>query len=182
MRRVTDEERKALLEHPELVMFHSGNNNRSFAGGIRMFLIPAAIAVLGPVLICFTPFADNHPDLTVVLSVVWLLVVICAAVPLIMHYTGWRTRKDNGAFNINILKKELPEELVCNVVTIKSIEPQQCEGVYIEDGKEKLFGYSGYKNFIPLIADSKVAVIRDNEGFFAFIKRDEATESLYRVW
>jgi hypothetical protein len=52
--------------------------------------------------------------------------------------------------------------------------------LYLEDGEEKLFGYSGYMNFIPLIPDSKVAVIRDKEGFFAFIKRDDATESLYR--
>ena len=33
-------------------------------------------------------------------------------------------------------------------------------------------------NFIPLIPDSKVAVIRDKEGFFAFIKRDDATDEL----
>lgn len=45
--------------------------------------------------------------------------------------------------------------------------------LYLEDGEEKLFGYSGYMNFIPLIPDSKVAVIRDKEGFFAFIKRDD---------
>lgn len=45
--------------------------------------------------------------------------------------------------------------------------------LYLEDGEEKLFGYSGYMNFIPLIPDSKVAVIWDKEGFFAFIKRDD---------
>jgi hypothetical protein len=50
--------------------------------------------------------------------------------------------------------------------------------LYLEDGEEKLFGYSGYMNFIPLIPDSKVAVIRDKEGFFAFIKRDDATDEL----
>ena len=179
MRKVTEEERKALMEHPELVMFHAGDNKRDFAGGIKMILIPVMIVVLGPVLLCFTPFADSHPDLTVILSIMWVIVVICAAVPVIMHYTGWRTDKDNGAYNINILRKELPEELVCNVVTIRYVVPQQCEGAYIEDDEEKLFGYSGYKNFIALIPDSKVAVIWDKEGFFAFIKRDDATESLY---
>ena len=181
MRKVTEEERKALLEHPELVMFRAGNYKKDFAGGIRMILFPAVIAVLGPVLLCFTSFADAHPDLTVVLSIMWVILVICAAVPAIMRYSSWRTQKDDGTYNINILKKELPEELVCNVVTIRYIVPQQCEGAYIEDGEEKLFGYSGYKNYIPLVEGSEVAVVRDNKGFFAFVKRDDATESLYRA-
>lgn len=180
MRKVTDEERKVILEHPELVMFNTRNNNRDFAGSITMFAIPALIAVFGPIPLCFTSFAENHSGLIVILSLLWVILVIGVSVPVIMRYSNWRTKKDNGEYNINILRKSLPKELVCNVVTIKYVVPQQCEGAYIEDGKEQLFGYSGYRNYIPLTAGSEVAVIRDNEGFFAFVKRDEVTESLYR--
>ena len=178
-RKVSKEERQLLLEHPELLMFKAGNDKSDFAGGIKMIFIPAAIAVLPPIPLCFTAFAEAHPDLVVILSLLWVIAVICVSVPLIMRYSARRTRKAAGDHNINILRHILPEELVRSVVTIKYIVPQQCEGAYTEDGKECSFGYLGYKNYIPLIPDTKIVIVRDDADFFAFVKRDSATESLY---
>jgi len=180
IRKVTEEERKIIMEHPELVMFHAQNDKRDFISGITMIIIPALIAVFGPVTFCFTSFAENHPKLIILLSLLWVIAVIIISVPLIIRYDEWQTKKDEGDHNINILRRRLPEEMVCNVVTIKYIVPQKCEGVYIEDGKEQYFGYFGYKNYIPLIPDTKVSIVRNDADFFAFVKRDEVTESLYR--
>ena len=77
------------------------------------------------------------------------------------------------------MKRTLPEELFCKVVTIKYIIEQQAEGVYIEDGEEKLFGYTGYNNYFPLVPNTDVAIVTDNKSFWAFIKRDDATERIY---
>ena len=49
IRKVTEEERKIIMEHPELVMFHAQNDKRDFISGITMIIIPALIAVFGPV-------------------------------------------------------------------------------------------------------------------------------------
>lgn len=179
MRKVTEEERKSILEHPELVMFGAGSEKRDFAGGVKVMAVPVAIAVLGPVSLCFTAFAKAHPNIFVVLSLLWVIAVICASVLLMMRAYERRIEKDEGEHNINILRNILPEELFCSVVTIKFIVQQQCEGVFIEDGREETFGYSGYKNYIPLIPDTKIAVVRGDAGFFAFVKKDDATESLY---
>lgn len=179
MRTVTEEERQVILEHPELVMFHAGRDKTDVKRGGLMLVIPAVIAVFGPIPLCFTSFAEAHPNLVVIISLLWVLVVICVSVPAIMHYDELRRRKSEASHNINILKKALPKDLVVSVVTIKYIEPQQAEGVFIEEGEEKYFGYASCKNYIPLIPDSKVAIIRAEEDFFAFVKRDAVTESLF---
>ena len=180
MRKVTDKERQIILEHPELVMFYDGSDKRRFAGGIIIIVIPAIIAALVPVPFFFTAFAEAHPNLMVILALLWVIAVICISVALIMRYSSVQEKRDDGDYHVNILRNKLAKELFCNVVTIKYIVPQKCEGTYIEDGKEQTFGYSGYKNYIPLLPDTKVAIVWDDADFFAFIKRDNATESLYR--
>ena len=81
---------------------------------------------------------------------------------------------------IKLLTKRLPEELICKTVTIEYVVYEKCEGAYIEDGKPQLFGYVGYRNIFKLVPGTEVVIVTDKKGFFAFIKRDKATESLYR--
>lgn len=178
-RKLTAEERQILLENPELVMFHAGNYKGDIVHGIMPFLIVAVVAVFGPIPLCFTTFADNHEGLLIALALLWVIAVIAVSVPLIQRYYGWQDKKDKGTNNIRILRKVLPEELGCNIVTIKYIVPQQAEGAYIEDGEEKLFGYFSYLNLFNLIPEEKVVIVYGDQDFYAFIKRAPQTERLY---
>ena len=98
-----------------------------------------------------------------------------------MYFSKRRYEEAQKNYNIGILKRTLPEELFCKIVTIKYIVEQQAEGAYIEDGEEKLFGYMGYYNCFRLVPNMDVAIVTDNKSFWAFIKRDSATESIYRI-
>ena len=181
-RKLTAEERQILLENPELVMFHTGNYKGDFVPGIMPFLITGLVAVLGPIPLCFTTFAESHEGLIISLSLLWVILVIAVSVPLNMRYFEWRDNKDRGKYSIKILRKTLPEELVCNAVTIEYIVPQQAEGAYIEDGKRKLFGFLSYMNLFEMTEDMKVVIVYGDPNFHAFIKRAPQTERLYEAF
>lgn len=180
MRKVTSEERQVLLEHPELVMFEVKTSGRKEAvTNIAVFSIPAVLCIILPMLLLVSPFGQAHPTLSIALSFLIMLVVFCTFIPLYMHFENRRFDKEAESHYIKLLKKSLPQELVCKVVTIKWIVYQKMEGAYIEDGEERFFGYVGYKNIFNLIPDTEAAIVSDNETFWAFIKRDAVTESFY---
>lgn len=181
MRRLTQEERQVLLEHPELVMFNVNTEKETGIKTIAVFFIPALITISCAVALAFSPLGEAHPRLAVGLSVVLMILIICAFVPIFIYSDKRRYEKEQDNYNIRLLRRKLPEELYCKVVTIKYIVPQQAEGAYVENGKEKLFGYIGYKNIFPLLPDTDVAIVTDNKEFWAFIKRDDVTESLYKT-
>ena len=177
-RKITKQERQILLDHPELVMFRAKwelDKKR-----IAIFSIPGIMSVLIPAALAFSPLGRSHPELVTVLSIA-LLILFCAAfVFLYLYFDKRRYEKAQKNYNVELLRKTLPEELFCKIVTIKYVIEQQAEGAYIEDGEEKLFGYTGYINYFPLVPDTDVAIVTDNNSFWAFIKRDDATESIYR--
>lgn len=177
MRRVTNEERQVLLEHPELVMFQTKwelDTKR-----VAIFFIPGIMSVVISGVLAYSPFGRSHPELVTVISMT-LLILFCAAfVVLYLYFYRRRSEKAEASYNAELLRSTLPEELFCTTVTIKYVIEQQAEGAYIEDGEEKLFGYTGYYNCFRLEPNTDVAVVTDNSDFWAFIKRDDATESFY---
>ena len=178
-RTITKEERQVLLEHPELVMFRV--KWELDIKRIAIFFIPGIMSVLIPGAMAFSPLGRSHPGLVTVLSIA-LLILFCAVfVWLYLYFAKRRNEKGQKNYNIGLLKRTLPEELFCKIVTVKYIIEQQAEGAYIEDGEEKLFGYTGYNNCFPLVPDTDVAIVTDNRSFWAFIKRDDATECFYRT-
>ena len=175
---ITKDERQVLLDHPELVMFRV--KWELDIKRIAIFFIPGIMSVLIPAALAFSPLGRSHPGLVTVLSIA-LLILFCAVfVWLYMYFSKRRYEEAQKNYNIGILKRTLPEELFCKIVTIKYIVEQQAEGAYIEDGEEKLFGYTGYYNCFRLVPNMDVAIVTDNKSFLAFIKRDDATESIYR--
>lgn len=179
MRRLTYEERQVLLEHPELVMFYVDTEKETGIKTMAVLFIPAIITILSAVLLAFSPLGEAHPGLTVVLSVVLMILIICAFVPIFIYSDKRRYEKEQKTYNIRLLRRKLPQELFCKIVKIKYIVVQKAEGAYVENGKEELFGYVKYKNIFPLLPDTDVAIVTDNREFWSFIKRDDVTESLY---
>ena len=177
-RQITKDERQVLLDYPELVMFRV--KGELDIKRIAIFFIPGIMSVLIPAALAFSPFGRSHPGLVTVLSIA-LLILFCAVfVWLYMYFSKRRYEEAQKNYNIGILKRTLPEELFCKIVTIKYIVEQQAEGAYIDDGEEKLFGYTGYYNCFRLVPNMDVAIVTDNKSFWAFIKRDDATESIYK--
>jgi len=181
MRKVTAEERQVFLEHPELVMFNVKYDKKGTVGTIALISVPSVLIILGGILLCLSPLGESHPTLTVALSVILMIVIVIAYVPLFIYIDNRRMRKEEDSHYINLLRRTLPEDLTVKFVTIKYVVVQQCEGAYIDGDREELFGYSGYRNIFPLEPGTEVALVTDNKDFWAFVKRDDATESLFRM-
>ena len=177
MRQITETERQILLEHPELVMFRV--EQELDIKRIAVFFIPGIMNVLMSAALAFSPLGKSYPGLVTVLSIAFLILFCAVFVWLYMYLAKKRYEKAQKNYNISLLKRTLPEELFCKIVTIKYVVEQQAEGVYIEDGEEKLFGYTEYYNCFRLVPDTDIAIVTDNNCFWAFIKQDAATESFY---
>lgn len=179
-RKVTSEERQVFLAHPELVMFYVDTAKKT---GIETIALLAAIvlpAFLIPIALIASPFGEAHPTPTVVISVVFTVLWVFVAAPwLFIHADQRKMQKEQESHYIKLLASRLPEDLICKTVMIDHVVYEKCEGAYIEDGKKQLFGYVGYRNIFKLEPHTEVVIVTDRKGFFAFIKRDEATESLY---
>ena len=175
------EERKILLENPELVMFNPYSAIKTHWCSIGKALILPAITGLVIFLwgYLFQDFVNSHPRLFAGLGCA-ALIIACGAVP--FFYLLWddRTFKKAKAEHYAVqLKLLLPEDLECRKAHIVWITEQKAEGGWILDGKEEMFGYSGFVNYFRIEPDTDVAVISGHK-FFAFIKREEKTESFYQ--
>ncbi len=78
------------------------------------------------------------------------------------------------------LKKLMPQKLNCSLAHIDWVTVQKAEGGWVIDGRDEMFGYVSYVNCFPILPGTDLAVIRGRNGFTAFVRRDEKTESLYR--
>ena len=180
-RKVTGDERQVFLAHPELVMFDVDTRKKTGIETIAMIFAIILPVFLIPIALIASPFGEAHPNLAVGISVVFTVFWVFVATPwLFIHIDQSKMQKDQESHYIKLLTKRLPEELICKTVTIEYVVYEKCEGAYIEDGKQQLFGYVGYRNIFKLVPGTEVVIVTDKKGFFAFIKRDEATESLYR--
>lgn len=180
-RKVTSEERQVFLTHPELVMFHVDTRKKTGFETIALITVIILPVFLVPIALIASPFGEAHPIIAVAISVVFTVLWVFAAAPwLFIHIDQGKMQKDQESHYSKLLASRLPEDLICKTVTIEYVVYEKCEGAYIEDGKPQLFGYVGYRNIFKLVPGAEVVIVTDKKGFFAFIKRDEATESLYR--
>lgn len=179
MRQITKDERQVLLEHPELVMFRV--RWELDIKKIVIFSIPGIMSILIPATLAFSALGRLHPALVTVFSIILDIIVVCIFTLLYLYFDKRRYEKAQKNHFMRILRRSLPEELFCKIVTIKYVLEQKAEGVYIEGGKEEPFGYGDYFNCFRLVPNTDVAIVTDNRSFWAFIKRDDATESIYSV-
>ena len=181
MRKVTSEERQVFLEHPELVMFYTDTRKKTRNCTFFLASVPTFISILAAVVLIFSPFGINHPHVAVGISVFFMIVTIFGAPFLFEAIDGKRNKKERESYYIDLLRERLPDELFCKVVMVKSVVVEKCEGSCISDGKEELFSYSSYKNVFYPVPDTELAIVTDKKSFWAYIKRDSVTESLYQT-
>ncbi|MBR2805565.1 MAG: hypothetical protein IKE18_02150 [Oscillospiraceae bacterium] len=181
-RKVTSEERNILLENPELVMFDPYRAVKSHTVSLGKALI--APTVTGVILLVWAllcpEFMNAHPKLFAGIGCA-ALVIACGSVPVLYLVLDTRTyRNAKEQHYARQLRQLLPEDLECSIAHVLSVTVQKGEGSWIMDGREEMFGYSSYVNYFSIAPDTDLAVITDNRAFWAFVKRDGKTESLYQ--
>ena len=179
-RKVTSEERRILLDNPELVMFNPHKGFKVHRASIgQALIIPAIVGVLMFLwgFLC-KDFVNSHP---IFFSTVFCVSLIAACVFLPVLYLTLENRTYKIAKETHYakyLKQLMPMDLNLFVVRVQSVVYEKAEGSWILDGKEEMFGYSGFENYFRIEPGMDLAVIY-GEDFFAYVKRDSRTESLY---
>lgn len=183
-RKLSKEERQTLLETPELVMFEgwSGFQTHRFSLSLGKLLIaPVVAAVLAVIFyLLFRDFCEAHP-VAVPAAGVGLLAAACILPPvvLVVLENMEREKAVRNHFRAQ-LAKMLPMDLVCEKVLIKSVVIEKAEGTWIREGKEEFFGYVRCVNSFPMVPNEELVIVSGkSKPFYAFIKRDPRTESLY---
>lgn len=180
-REVTQQERETLLKNPQLVMFDPYS---AFRHGVSLgkALIPPLITVLLLALwaVLYPGFVSSHPKLFAGLGCA-ALVIASGSLPVLYHIFDdlAYSRAKAGHFGEQ-LEKLMPQKLNCSLAHIDWVTVQKAEGGWVIDGRDEMFGYVSYVNCFPILPGTDLAVIRGRNGFTAFVKRDEKTESFYR--
>ena len=180
-RKITSEERRILLENPELVMFdpHPALKTQRISFS-KAVLLPTVAGIA--FLLCgmlFPGIVHSHPVLFAGFGcAVLVLAVGVAAVRFLKPDDGGiRTAEKNHY--VRQLEILLPEEPECRIAHILQVTYEKAEGVWLMNGTEEPFGYSSYVNVSKIEPDSDLAVITDGTAFWAFVRRDSKTESIY---
>ena len=180
-RKITSEERRILLENPELVMFDPSPalNTHGHSMG-KAVLLPAGAGIV--VLLCgllFPGIVQTHPVLFAGFGCAVLVLAIgVAAVRFLKPDDGViRTaEKDHYVRQLEIL---LPKEPELRIAHILQVTYEKAEGVWLMNGTEEPFGYSSYVNVFRIEPDTDLAVITDGTSFWAFVRRDSKTANFY---
>ena len=159
-RKVTPEEHEILLNNPELVMFEPYAAFKTHRASLFKTLIPPVIVavITALIILLFPDFVNSHET--------------------VFAATATPYKKARETHYAKYLKMLLPEDLECNIATINWIEVQKAEGGWTVDGKEGYLSYSSFVNYFKFEPQTEVAFITGKK-FFAYIKRDPKTESLY---
>ena len=179
-RKVTPEEREILLNNPELVMFEPYAAFKTHRASLFKTLIPPVIVavITALIILLFPDFVNSHETVFAVTATL-LLIAACAFLPLFYFFLDDRAyKKARETHYAKYLKMLLPEDLECNIATINWIEVQKAEGGWTVDGKEGYLSYSSFVNYFKFEPQTEVAFVTGKK-FFAYIKRDPKTESLY---
>ena len=180
-RKITSEERRVLLENPEFVMFDPSPalNTHGHSLG-KAVLLPAVTSIV--FLLCgmlLPGLVHTHPVLFAGTGcAVLVLAAGAAAVRFLKPDDGMiRTaEKDHYVRQLEIL---LPKEPELRIAHILQMTYEKAEGVWLVNGTEEPFGYSTYVNVFRIEPDTDLAVITDGTAFWAFVRRDSKTESIY---
>lgn len=181
-RKLTPEERNVLLENPELVMFDPYKAIKTHWCSLGKALILPAVTGLVIFLwgYLFRDFVNSHPWLYAGIGC-GALIIACGAVPISYFILDDRTfKKAREEHYATQLKMLLPQDLECRIAHILWVTEQKAEGGWILDGREEMFGYSGYVNYFKLEPDTDLAVISGGDKFWAFVKHEKKTESFYQ--
>lgn len=183
-RKVTAEERRIIIDNPELVMFDpypAIKYHPPVSLGKALIIPSVVIVILVALCFLFPNVLEDHPTLSGA-GIFILIVVSCAFLPLLNLFINERNLKKARACHYSEqLKARLPEELECKVVQVDYVVYEKGEGGWIDDGKKEMFSYSGFVNYFRIVPQTDLAIVFSVEGkFFAYIKRDTRTESFYR--
>lgn len=182
-RTITTEERKLLLENPELVMFDPYRGFRTHrASLIKALILPVVTGAL--ILLwwfLYPEFTKTHPELFAGIGCVALIFVVGSVPMLYLVSENHALKKARRVHYAKQLALLLPIDLECIIARVQWVTEQKAEGEWIIDGKEEMFGFSSYVNCFRIDPNTDLAVIRGRNDFLAFIKQDTKTESFYRA-
>ena len=181
-RKLTQEERKILLDNPELVMFNpyrAFKTHRLSLGRALVFpVITGALFLLWGIL-C-PAWINEHPNLFAGIGVAALIIASGAMPVLYLVFDDRTFKKASDEHYAKQLRLLLPEDLEYRIVHIQWVIPEKAEGSWMIDGKEEMFGFASYVNHFAIEPDTDLAIVTDGKKFWAFVKRDPKTESIYR--
>ena len=161
-------------------MFDVKEGKRSSFLFISMLAAPCIIGIGMVVPLGFTSLADKHPMAFAIIANVIVILVAAVYIWLFTRIQDRKMKQDRETHYIKLLKKNMPQKLYCNVATVEAVVHEKAECWMTVDGQKLFFGYVGFKNLFWFVPGAEVALVTDHNGFFAFIKRDAVTESLYR--
>lgn len=180
-RKLTQEERNILLDNPGLVMFNPYSalkpHRLSLGRALVLPMITGALFLLWGIL-C-PVWINVHPNLFAGIGVA-ALIIACGAMPVLYMFFDDRTFKKAGDEHYaKQLQMLLPEDLECRIAHIRWVISEKAEGGWMIDGKEEMFGFASYVNHFSIEPNTDLAIVTDGKKFWAFVKRDPKTESLY---
>lgn len=187
-RKLTQEERQMLLDHPQLVMFKPTDAISPYIKHpILLAFVPFIFFAIF-VLIIFFVFLDfftaHEAILTVFLVVSMLFSVILIPVVYITSENRRWKREHSDSYRIP-LGRLLPKEIEGVIVTItknefKSEYDEQYALLTVdENGEEKVYNYFAFVNRFDLIVGQELLIIKGEGDFFAFVRSSTLTDGLY---
>lgn len=181
-KKITPDERNLILENPELVMFdpYSAIKTHQCTLG-KALILPAVVGVLFFLWgFLFPEWINEHPKLFAGIGTA-ALIIASGTLPILYYLFDDHTFKKARAEHYSKqLKQLLPDDLECRIARIQWVVPEKAEGGWEMDGKEEVFGYCSYVNYFKIEPHTDLAVITDNNKFWAFIKRGNKTECFYQ--
>ena len=181
-RKITSEERSILLKNPELVMFDPYNALKTHRCSLGRALVLPALVALAIALwaLLFPDFIDAHPAVFAGVGCVALIAASGSLPVLYLLLDSRNFRKAEQEHYAEQLELLLPRDLECQLAHVQWVTREKAEGGWVLDGREEMFGYASFVNCFAIEPDTDLAVIGDGGAFWAFVKRDAKTESLYR--
>ncbi len=180
-RKITSEERRILLENPELVMFDPSpalnTHGHSLGKAVLLSAVTGIVFLLCGML--FPGLVHSHPVLFAGAGCTVLVLAIGAAAVRFLKPDDGMIRTAEADHYVRQLETLLPKEPELRIAHILQVTYEKAEGVWLMNGTEELFGYSSYVNVFRIEPDTDLAVITDGTSFWAFVRRDSRTESIY---
>ena len=180
-RKITSEERRILLENPELVMFDPSpalnTHGHSLGKAVLLLAVTGIVFLLCGML--FPGIMHSHPLLFAAVGCAVLLVGVGVSAVRFLKPDEGMIRTAEKAHYVRQLETLLPEEPELRIAHILQVTYEKAEGVWLMNGTEEPFGYSSYVNVFRIEPDTDLAVITDGTAFWAFVRRDSKTESIY---
>ena len=177
---LTEEQKQTLLDNPELCMFYATEFTKPVPKSLLMF-IPIVLYVIVAAMLIISGFATNHAVVGTLINLVFLIGAFTAAIAIRVHQQDSFYKGMKESHYIDQLKQYLDEDgYKYYKIKITSVIYEKAEGYAMFFGEEKPFSYSSYSNVFRIEPDTDLVEIYDGKGFWAMVRRDPETESLYQ--